>query len=269
MKKIVFLVFIFVSSCLLEAQINGVDRFVISSGGNGDVTIGETIIGTSPNNGSGSSTYFLLGFQQPELSAGTQNPSNGVYSVSGDLLNQVSCKGNKDGKYRLNLLNVKGKITIELLDINKGKLDLLVEQKSFNVTVVEYPIDGLTKGNYSAIVTYESATDTIVEIELFEIIERDIICTNLNPVSGITPNDDGVNDAWIIEGITNFKDNEVEIFNRWGQTVWSGKGYNNKDIVFKGFSNQDKKLNDGTFFYVILPDKELKPLKGWLEIITP
>jgi gliding motility-associated-like protein len=268
MKQIYTLILFFFAIVLI-AQTNGVERIVIASGGNGDVTIGETIIGTSPNNGSGNTTYFLLGFQQPELLSKTQNPTSDVYSVSGNLLNQVSCKGNKDGKYRLNLLHVKGKITIELLDINKGKLDLLVKQKSFNVTAVEYPIDGLTKGNYSAIVTYESATDTIVEIELFEITELDIQCANLNPVSGITPNDDGVNDAWIIDGITNFKDNEVEIFNRWGQTVWSGKGYNNKDVVFKGFSNQDKKLNDGTFFYVILPDKELKPLKGWLEIITP
>jgi gliding motility-associated-like protein len=268
MKQIYTLI-LFLFAIVLTSQTNGVDRVVISSGGNGDVTIGELIIGTSPNNGSGNSAYFLLGFQQPNIVNKVQIP-NTVYSVSGEVKNAVSCVNNRDGKYQLNLVNVDGKITIQLNNIAKSDSTILTSNQIISATSILYPIDGLTKGEYLATITYQPLSGAANEIKKvsFTIPENNIACA-VNPTNGLTPNNDGVNDTWIIEGITEYNENEVEIFNRWGQTVWKEKNYNNVDVVFKGLNKSGEKLVDGTYFFVILPDNNIKPIKGWLEIARP
>jgi gliding motility-associated-like protein len=269
MKKIILIGIISCIAARLHSQTGGSDRIVISSGGNGDVTIGELIIGTSPNIGSGSSAYFLLGFQQPDIENEIQVPNN-IYSVSGEVKNVVSCLNNKDGKYQLNLVNVNGKITIQLNNLIKSDSSILTQNQVVSSPSILYPIDGLTKGNYLATITYEPILGGANEIKKvpFAILENNVACA-VNPTTGITPNSDGVNDTWIIEGITEYKDNVVEIFNRWGQTVWREKNYNNTDITFKGLNKSGEKLVDGTYFFVILPDKNAQPIKGWLEIARP
>jgi len=72
----------------------------------------------------------------------------------------------------------------------------------------------------------------------------------------LSPNNDNYNDTWIIDGITRYPDNEVKIYNRYGNLVYQGTGYNNIEIVWKGEANTGmvlgkKELPDGTYFYVI------------------
>ena len=67
----------------------------------------------------------------------------------------------------------------------------------------------------------------------------------------ITPNGDGINDGWIIDGIEEFPDNTVLIFNRWGDKVNSFDHYNNTTEVWKGDNYQGKPLPDGTYYYII------------------
>lgn len=42
--------------------------------------------------------------------------------------------------------------------------------------------------------------------------------------TGFTPNGDNQNDTWQIIGIENFAKNNVQVFNRWGQTVFESQG---------------------------------------------
>uniref|UniRef100_UPI00286D3280 gliding motility-associated C-terminal domain-containing protein n=2 Tax=Flavobacterium sp. TaxID=239 RepID=UPI00286D3280 len=73
----------------------------------------------------------------------------------------------------------------------------------------------------------------------------------------ITPNDDGDNEFFFIDGIQNFPDNTVEIYNRWGVLVYKANGYDNKSVSFKGTSNGrvtvqvDENLPEGTYYYII------------------
>jgi gliding motility-associated-like protein len=75
--------------------------------------------------------------------------------------------------------------------------------------------------------------------------------------TGISPNGDGMNDFWEIQGIENFPNNKVRLFNRWGVEVFGAKGYGEGDRVFRGFSDgrttisQDELLPVGTYYYVI------------------
>ena len=86
--------------------------------------------------------------------------------------------------------------------------------------------------------------------------------------NGITPNGDGNNEEWFINGIISFPENNVNIFNRWGTKVWGANGYDNKNIVWKGENEQGSPLPDGTYYYVIEIHTEdgTKTCSGWVEV---
>jgi gliding motility-associated-like protein len=73
------------------------------------------------------------------------------------------------------------------------------------------------------------------------------IIPEFNPNNGFTPNGDGVNDVWVIGDLTDYPDIEVNIFNRWGQQLFSSKGYSDP---WDGKHN-GKDLPVGTYYYVI------------------
>lgn len=63
------------------------------------------------------------------------------------------------------------------------------------------------------------------KFEMNEIILSDINKDCLIIPNAFSPNNDGINDTWILDGIENYPDAEVFIFNRWGQTIFESKGY--------------------------------------------
>ena len=75
--------------------------------------------------------------------------------------------------------------------------------------------------------------------------------------NSFSPNGDGVNDVLVIQGIENFNENRVRIFNRWGVRVFETRGYGQNDNVFRGISDGRVTINDsdrlptGTYYYVI------------------
>ncbi|MBD3637486.1 MAG: gliding motility-associated C-terminal domain-containing protein [Crocinitomicaceae bacterium] len=62
-----------------------------------------------------------------------------------------------------------------------------------------------------------------------------------------TPNGDGYNDQWEIGNIQAFTNNNLTIFNIYGQVVYDAEPYNNE---WEGTYN-GKPLPDGTYFYLI------------------
>lgn len=82
--------------------------------------------------------------------------------------------------------------------------------------------------------------------------------------TGISPNGDGANDTWRIEGIEQFPDSEVQVFGRWGNRVFYQKGYNNQNGWDGRWEGQD--LPDGTYFYRIDLGNGAPPLSGYLQI---
>jgi gliding motility-associated-like protein len=78
-----------------------------------------------------------------------------------------------------------------------------------------------------------------------------------------SPNGDGINDRWFIENIHFYPENEVTVYNIYGNIVYNQKGYKND---WQGTYNGSP-LPDGTYFYVIKIDKEHQLLKGSLDIL--
>ncbi|MCC7303651.1 MAG: gliding motility-associated C-terminal domain-containing protein [Bacteroidia bacterium] len=82
--------------------------------------------------------------------------------------------------------------------------------------------------------------------------------------NGITPNSDGFNDSWVIDGIDTVR-NTVYVFNRWGDLVWKASDYDNASVVWKGDNFNGDRLPVATYFYIIsTPQKEFK---GWIELL--
>lgn len=73
----------------------------------------------------------------------------------------------------------------------------------------------------------------------------------------VTPNGDGKNDYLIIENITLYPNNTVEIYNRWGNRVYETRNYASNGNVFTGISDgkstigKNKTLPSGTYYYII------------------
>ncbi|CAM1348938.1 hypothetical protein TCRASSO_50520 [Tenacibaculum crassostreae] len=97
-------------------------------------------------------------------------------------------------------------------------------------------------------------------------------CVKVNNL--MSPNGDSANSYLHIDCIENFSNNKLEIFNRWGNTVFKVKGYSNtnRDKRFEGISNGrvninvDDKLPVGTYFYILDLGNGSKVRKGWIYI---
>jgi len=92
-------------------------------------------------------------------------------------------------------------------------------------------------------------------------------CTQPIVPDVITPNNDGINDTWIITCIDAFPDNHLVVYDRWGGLVYEAFGYdNNWDASW----NIDKgALPDGVYVYVLsatTPQGE-RSWKGTLTIV--
>ena len=81
----------------------------------------------------------------------------------------------------------------------------------------------------------------------------------------ITPNGDGLNDKWIIEGIEEYPENEAMIFNRWGDKIKTFHRYDNAGEAWDGTNEHNARVPDGTYFY-ILNIKNAGEFKGWIFV---
>ncbi len=86
-----------------------------------------------------------------------------------------------------------------------------------------------------------------------------------------SPNDDGLNDRWVVPKDYLFPDLEIKIYNRWGSLVWSASGTK----AAEGWDGKTSGGNDlpvGTYYYVVTfnaksKDKNWKPITGSVTIV--
>ena len=143
------------------------------------------------------------------------------------------------------------------------------------IGIIELPENGTTFVNPDNSVTYAPDNDfCAIERDSFTYfisngVGRDtatvsiqVLCEDITVYNGFSPNGDGVNDRFTILGIETFPDNEVTIFNRWGNEVFNRKGYTNVegwDGTWMG-----NLVPDGTYFYVIDKGDGSDPISGYV-----
>jgi gliding motility-associated-like protein len=81
--------------------------------------------------------------------------------------------------------------------------------------------------------------------------------------NAFSPNGDGINDRWEIDGLRGIAGCQVEIFNRWGQPVYRSIGY---ERPWNG-TWHGKQSPAGTYYYVIRAKPEDKPYTGWVALL--
>ena len=64
---------------------------------------------------------------------------------------------------------------------------------------------------------------------------------------GLSPNGDGNNDSWDIQGLVDYPDASVTVFDRWGQKVYSGTA---QDPAWDGTTN-GRESPTADYYYVI------------------
>jgi gliding motility-associated-like protein len=163
----------------------------------------------------------------------------------------------------------------DLLDVvgndNIGSVNLLNnDQRTGPVTVnlLTQPGFGEVTINLNGDVTFEVALGTegitTVEYEVCSVICPDLcsqatLTIRADP-SGVTPevynaispNGDGMNDRFVFTLLElrpdEFPDNEIIIFNRWGDIIYEAKPYNND---WDGASNSGTLIPEGTYYYIL------------------
>jgi gliding motility-associated-like protein len=160
-----------------------------------------------------------------------------------------------EGKIELNLLSLI--TTVGTLDVSSIKI--VVQPSSgavativSGVLTIDYkgkPFSGRESITIEACNTTGTCSQQVFNIE----VAGDVIVYNAMSANGDDKN------AFLylqyIEVLAATRSNQVAIYNRWGDEVFSISDYDNKTRVFAGLTNDGSKLPAGTYFYrVILPN---------------
>jgi gliding motility-associated-like protein len=89
------------------------------------------------------------------------------------------------------------------------------------------------------------------------------VLKKLGVINTFTPNGDGFNDTWTIKYLESYPGNTVDVYNRYGEKVYSSVGYGIPwDGTYKGAN-----LPSGTYYYIINPKNGRKVVSGSVTII--
>jgi gliding motility-associated-like protein len=120
----------------------------------------------------------------------------------------------------------------------------------------QYPLES---GNYAVVLTNNTCVDTseCVNISIENIVPQ-----------LVTANGDGKNDVLQIQGVYDYPNNILEIYNRWGNLVYRKEGYMNTwgGECTEGLVLIGDILPTGTYFFIFDngQNNDTKPLKGYV-----
>lgn len=237
----------------IERQVIGSAGSFVTDGATMTIsfTVGEPIVQTVSN-----SPSFILtqGFQQPDTDSAIFGipppPIVEPSSIISEIINE-SCLGLGNG-------------SIRIISVPNCPAPYSVVISLPGDTAVQ-DLASLSAGTYNATISSADAALACSVVTTITVgLDSEESCL-LKIYSGLTPNGDGNNDLWIIDGIEDFPINTVKIVNRWGSIVWERTDYNNMDIVWEGRNNGGEDLPDGTYFYIVdIGDGNI--YKGWVEV---
>jgi gliding motility-associated-like protein len=176
------------------------------------------------------------------------------YDPDGDPLSVISIDGNTNistgisGDYGTLTCNSLGNYTYTLN--NQSELAKSLKDGETLIERFDYSISDGNGGNANAVLEitiHGKNNDTGIVIS-----------------EGFSPDGDGKGDNFIINGIENYPDNELVVYNRWGTKVYQKKGYNNE---WDGRSSVTHAiLPVGTYYYILTIKEKNSTYKGYVYL---
>lgn len=215
-------------------------------------------------------SYYVMGFNSNSCASPASDPVRVVAGMADvSVVKSAETKQVVFGDafiYQLNVVN-KGPNTATGVTITDTLPASLVFRRILSTTtgragfnninkVLTWNIDSLLKGA-SASMDFEVTAlkqGKVVNTALVTALQQDPDMTNNISISEktilglkipnvFTPDGDGKNDQFVIPNLLNYPDNDIIIFNRWGNSVYEKHSYQN-DWNGQG-------LNEGTYFYIL------------------
>lgn len=119
-------------------------------------------------------------------------------------------------------------------------------------------LDNLAQGVYTASIA--DANHCLYTIDV-EMPVNGVGCVDIP--SAFTPNADGINDSWVIRSIKNYPDNQIKIFTKWGELIFSSSG----DAAPWDGTNNGNDCPAATYYYVVKLGNGEPLYKGLVTIV--
>ncbi len=208
---------------------------------------------------------------------------NGIPSLCGTLVALISVLPQNDPPKAVADEAAVLRNTVSKINILANDLDIDGDAIALNLQPVGSPVHGRATMASDGFVTYTSdryykGVDSMV----YEICDNaspalcstatvtfDIGDLPLRIYEGVSPNGDGVNDYWRIDGIDYYFENVVRIFDRYNNLVYEANNYNNEDQVWRGEANRGLfrgRLPDGVYFYSIRLSNDIPAMSGFIVL---
>lgn len=179
-------------------------------------------------------TYTVMGTTIPtctDTAMYTVNVINNHPNVNAVVAPSIFCL-DSIGAVRLVITNGNPPYTVNWIIPTNGMtpFDTTANVYFFNQSVAP------SNENYTIIVTDQCLFKDTVVVNL-QTVDCNIIIPNV-----VTPNGDGVNDFFRINGLENFPGSTLTAYNRWGNKIYNSDDYKN---------DWSPNVNDGTYFYIV------------------
>jgi gliding motility-associated-like protein len=194
------------------------------------------------------------------------NNTNGIKVVSVSTSGNLIRNANYDGVINTDLVTIASSLDSSKMDSVMLRINVpsTISGNFQNTVIGSVPtVNGILTTISTDPTRILSANDTIRKPTLFVIPK-----IPLNIPEGFSPNNDGIDDTWIIRRPMGTKVS-VWVINRWGNEVYKNLDYKN-DWRGKGISNiLGEDLPEGTYYYIVHGtdlDGKLQKLAGSLTI---
>jgi gliding motility-associated-like protein len=130
----------------------------------------------------------------------------------------------------------------------------------------QYAWNGQTGGETYDVSSPQTVSLTVTDINGCQATQEIKVteeCANVYIPNAFTPNGDGINDTWVIEGLDGDPTASVKVFTRYGSLVFESKGYG---TPWNG-EYQAKKLPAGVYYYIITAKNGSQKFSGSLTVI--
>ena len=141
-------------------------------------------------------------------------------------------------------------------------IDTLEPQETITLEIIaSVPVEGTYTNKASITGSFPNDGDLANNESSVEVEVLPTVCLRI--FNQISPNGDGINDELIINCIRNYKNNKLEIFDRYGNKVFSTINYDN---TWSG-TGKNGDLPKGTYFYSLDLGDGSAARTGWIQII--